>query len=74
MESSPGLGDILIITGLIIWFFFIGVQAIGGFTLLQSYYDDTLEYLQRVPLTMYLTAFVPLLILILLLIGQLASQ
>jgi hypothetical protein len=68
--SSPGAGDVIIITGLILWFIFIGVQAIGGFGILQTAYDDTIEYLQRVPLYLLLTALIPVLIVIVLLLGN----
>jgi hypothetical protein len=64
------MNDIFLISGLIIWFIFIGIQAVGGFALLKEYYNDTLEYLQRIPLLMYATAFIPLLIFILILIGK----
>lgn len=70
-DNRPGrMNDVILISGLIIWFVFIGIQAVGGLTLLKEYYQDTLEYLQRMPVLMYATAFIPLLILIVLLIGK----
>jgi hypothetical protein len=62
--------DIILVIGLILWFTFIVIQYIGGFEYLKEYLNDTLEKLQKISFLMYVTAFLPLIIMIFLLIGN----